>query len=94
MTPIDPVKPASEDPASPMAPPYVDEDINLESVRKGMRVAEDEKRDLVAENYEAEARMAEDSEDQLDDIDRTLEDGGDESPELAAIHKTSPPREP
>ncbi len=86
MTPINPVNFASEDPRSSMAPPYVDDDPNMESVREGMDLAEDETRELVADEYEALARDGDDVAETLDDIDHTLEDGGDEAPELEAIH--------
>ena len=90
MTPIDPAEYASQDPRPPMAPPYVDENPNLASVRQGMDVAEDERREMVADDYELAARGDDDAEDELDDIDRTLEEGTDEAPELQAIHTTGP----
>ncbi len=87
MNPIDPVNFGSDDPRPPMAPPYIDEDPYLDSVKEGMDLAEDEKRELVADNYEALALEEDDPAESLDDIDRTLEDGGDEAPEVAAIHE-------
>lgn len=91
MTPIDPATPASADPRSPMAPPYVDENPNLESVRLGMRVAENERRDLMADVYQEEARQGEDPSEALDDIDRTLSDGSGRLSELEAIHTRNSP---
>jgi hypothetical protein len=90
MTPIDPVQLASEDPRPPMAPPYVDENPNLASVRQGMNVAENEKRKLVADEYESVARDLDNASEALDDIDRTLSEGGEEAPELDAIHTIGP----
>jgi hypothetical protein len=73
-----------------MAPPYVDDNPNLESVRQGMDLAEDEKREMIADGYETIARGSNDAEAALDDIDRTLEDGGDTAPELGAMHRSGP----
>ena len=89
MTPTDPVNLASEDPRPPMAPPYVDENPSLDSVKEGMDLAEDEKRELVADEYESLAREGEDVAETLDDIDRTLEDGNDEAPEVDAMHTSN-----
>lgn len=88
MNPLDPVEPASPDPKSPMAPPYVDEDPDMESVRQGLRVAEDEKRDAVTDEYEAEARVSGSEEESLDDISYPKGEPSAGNPELDAIHKT------
>ncbi len=74
-----------------MAPPYVDENPTLESVRNGMRVAENEKREVVADSYQESAMQGEEPEEALDDIDRTLADGSGEAAELEALHKTDSP---
>lgn len=92
MTPIDPVTPASADPRSPMAPPYVDEDPGLALVQEGMNVAEDEIRDAVADDYEATARESEDPDEELDDIDFTSGDA-EEAPEIAAMHEETIPQD-
>lgn len=76
-----------------MAPPYINEDPNLASVRQGMNVAEDEKRQMVADDYESIARGRDDSAAALDDIDRTLGEGGDMAPELDAIHTIGGPED-
>lgn len=87
MTPIDPVKPATADPRSPMAPPYVDEDPNLALVEQGMDVADDETRDAVADDYEASARLSDDPDEELDDIDFMRAEKESQSPEVAAMHE-------
>lgn len=87
MCPIDPVKPVSSHDISPMAPPYVDEDPNIASVEEGLEVAEDERRDAVADAYEASARLSDDPTEALDDIDYEKEDGTFVAPELAAMEK-------
>ena len=70
-----------------MAPPYVDDDMNIELVQQGLDVAENETRDAVADSYEASARLSDDPLASLDDIDYL--EGEDEStlPELAAMHE-------
>ena len=88
MTPIDPATPASADPRSPMAPPYVDENPNLALVEEGLDVAENEIRDAVADEYEAAARLSDEPEENLDDIDFTAaEDPSSATAELAAMHE-------
>ena len=87
MTPIDPVTPASADPHSPMAPPYVDEDVNIDLVQQGLDEAEDETREAVADAYEASARLSDDPAESLDDIDFTEAEDLSTSPELSAIHE-------
>ncbi|MEO5916274.1 MAG: hypothetical protein ABIS50_18695 [Luteolibacter sp.] len=87
MTPIDPVKPATADPKSPMAPPYIDEDPNLALVEEGMDEAENDLREAVADDYEASARLGDNEEDELDDIDFTASEDSTTAPEVAAIHE-------
>ena len=73
-----------------MAPPYVDEDPYLDSVRQGLKVAEDEKRDAVTDEYEEQARASANEEESLDDISYPKGNASGSSPELDAIHKTKP----
>lgn len=87
MTPIDPVTIASQDPRSPMAPPYVDEDPNMELVEQGLDEAENETREAVADDYETSALLSDDPEGELNDIDFTESDEESESPEISAIHE-------
>lgn len=87
MTPIDPVESASADPRSPMAPPYVDENPNLALVQEGMDAAENEVRQAVADDYEASAKLSDDEEGELDDIDFAADEGSSIAPELAAMHE-------
>ena len=87
MTPIDPVTPASADPHSPMAPPYVDEDVNIDLVQQGLDEAEDETRDAVADAYEASARLSDDPLEALDDIDFSEAEDVSATPELSAMHE-------
>lgn len=87
MTPIDPVTIASADPRSPMAPPYVDEDPNLELVKQGLDEAENETREAIADDYETNALLSDDPEGELDDIDFTESDDGSEPPEISAMHE-------
>lgn len=89
MTPIDPVKTASADPRSPMAPPYIDEDPNLALVEEGMEAAENETRDAVADDYEASALLSDDPESELNDIDFAAGEDDSNAPEIAAIHEES-----
>lgn len=87
MTPIDPKTPASADPRSPMAPPYVDENVNIDLVQQGLDEAEDETRDAVADAYEASARLSDDPLEALDDIDFTEAEDVSTTPELSAMHE-------
>ncbi|RYD48539.1 MAG: hypothetical protein EOP85_03335 [Verrucomicrobiaceae bacterium] len=87
MTPIDPAQPATTDPKNSMAPPYVDEDPNLALVEEGVEVAENEMRDAVADDYEANALESADVDAELDDIDFTAAEDDSTSPELSAIHE-------
>lgn len=68
-----------------MAPPFTDEDPNLASVQDGMNVAEDEKRDAVADAYEAAARRSDDPEEALDDIDYRKGSEATSAPEIEAL---------
>lgn len=72
-----------------MAPPYVNEDPNLTLVQQGVDEAENEMREAVADDYEASARLADDPEEELDDIDFSATDDGIYAPEVAAIHEES-----
>jgi hypothetical protein len=87
MSAIKPVSPASADPRSPMAPPYVDEDPELAMLQEGLDTAENEIRDAVAEAYEARARLSDDPQAALDDIDYTEAEEPSVTPELAALHE-------
>ena len=89
MTPIDPAIPASADPRSPMAPPYTDDNVNVDLVQQGLDEAEDETRDAVADAYEASARLSDEPLESLDDIDFTEAEGVSAPPELSAIHEDS-----
>ena len=75
MTPIDPTNTVPPAPRSSTAPPYVDEDPNIDLVQRGIDVAEDETRDAVADAYEAGARESGDSPEAMDDIDFTEGEG-------------------
>jgi len=87
MVPIDPKTPASADPRSPMAPPYVDDDVNVDLVQQGLDEAEDETREAVADAYEASARLSDDPLESLDDIDFTEAEDLSTSPEFSAMHE-------
>lgn len=93
MTPIDPVETTRVDPRNSMAPPYVDEDPNGALVELGLDVAEDEARDAVADDYEASARLSDDSSEELDDIDYESSEGAAISPEVAAMHEETVPED-
>lgn len=93
MTPIDPVSPATADPRSSFAPPYLDEDPDNELVQLGLDEAEDETREAVADAYEASALVSDDSEESLDDIDFTESEDVSGPPEIAAIHEEWIPTE-
>lgn len=69
MSPIDPAQSASPNPRSPMAPPYVDDNLNKTLVEQGLEVAEDERRDAVTAIYEDIAQNEDDPEESLGDID-------------------------
>lgn len=87
MPPIDPVASASASPLAATAPPYVNEEPNLEMVQQGLDLAEEEVREAVTDAYEEGALLSEYPQESLDDID--YENGDEESgpPELAAIHE-------
>ncbi len=87
MTPIDPVIPASADPRSPMAPPYVDEDPNLALVEEGLAEADNETREAMADSYETSALESDEPEEELDDIDFSMSEDASSTPEIAAIHE-------
>lgn len=89
MTPIDPVQIAAADPRSPMAPPYIDENPTLSLVEQGLDEAENEKRDAVADGYEASALLGDDVDGELNDIDFTEGEDSSSSPEIAAMHEES-----
>lgn len=84
--PIDPVIAVSSSDVSPMAPPYVDEDVNVDLVAQGMEIADSEIRDTVADAYEATARLSDDPEEAFNDIDYSKDDDSS-SPELSAMHE-------
>ena len=69
-----------------MAPPYVDEDVNVDLVQQGMEIADSETRDTVADAYEATARLSDDPEEAFNDIDYSKDDDSS-SPELSAMHE-------
>jgi hypothetical protein len=78
-----------------MAPPYVDEDIDITMVERGLSVAEDEIRDAVAEAYEERAKMSDNPEEELADVDydeEVIEENAD-GPEVAAIHEVYIPED-
>ncbi|MEO5716516.1 MAG: hypothetical protein ABIT37_23765 [Luteolibacter sp.] len=72
-----------------MAPPYIDEDPNLALVEEGLDAAEDDVREAVADDYEASAKLSDEEDEELDDIDFSDDDGSTTAPELAAIHEES-----
>lgn len=90
MTPIDPAQAIPPNRRSATAPPYVDEDPNLALVQQGLEVAEDEKRDAVADAYEASALESDDPSETMDDIDFLEGEEPSSSPELAAMHEEVP----
>ena len=91
MMPLDPVQPANTTNSKPMAPPYVDDDPNQEMVEKGLRIAENEKRDAVTDSYEKEALSSDDSQESLDDIAYPGTSDNTGSPELSAMRTRSSP---
>jgi hypothetical protein len=72
-----------------MAPPYVDEDVDITMVERGRSVAEDEIRDAVAEAYEERAKSSDNPEEELADVDydEELAEENPDGPEMAAIHE-------
>lgn len=93
MTPADPAKPVPSESRSPMAPPYVDEDVNEAMVEQGLEAAEDEVRDIVADSYEEGARGASEPDQMMDDIDYAEAEGDEGTPELEAMHGELLPEE-
>ncbi|RYG95535.1 MAG: hypothetical protein EON58_13960 [Alphaproteobacteria bacterium] len=89
MTPIDPVQTTSKDPRNSQAPPYVDENPNLALVQQGVDEAENEIREAVADDYEASARLSDEADEELDDIDFSSTDDQVDAPEVTAIHEES-----
>lgn len=89
MSPLDPIETTSKQNESPMAPPYVDDDNAIELTEMGMEVAENEKRDAVTREYEAEAIASDDPEEALDDIAYPKGGEAGPSPELAAMRKNT-----
>ncbi len=84
MTPIDPKETTRPQNKDPMAPPFVDENPELEATEQGLEVAENEVREIVTDIYEDAALRSEDPEESLDDIDYEEEqerrDGPDREP--------------
>lgn len=72
-----------------MAPPYVDDDVNVDLVQQGLDEAEDETREAVADAYEASARQSDEPVESLDDIDFTEAEDLSATPELSAMHEDS-----
>jgi hypothetical protein len=70
-----------------MAPPYVDDDVNIDLVQQGLDEAEDETRDAVADAYEASARLSDEPSESLDDIDFNEAEDSSTTPELSAMHE-------
>jgi len=70
-----------------MAPPYVDEDVNMDLVQQGLDEAEDETREAVADAYEESARLSDDPSETLDDIDFSEAEEESAIPELSAMHE-------
>ncbi|MEP2775133.1 MAG: hypothetical protein ABJQ93_04245 [Luteolibacter sp.] len=70
-----------------MAPPYVDDDPTMELTEKGLRIAENEKRDAVTDAYESEALTGSDTEETLDDISYPRGAEQPSEPELSAMRR-------
>ena len=87
MNSIGPATPTSADPLPPMAPPYVDENPEIEMILEGLEAAENEIREAVADAYEAGARLNPDSAEALNDIDYNEAEEPSTTPELAALHE-------
>jgi hypothetical protein len=84
MNPVDPKQPYRPGDEDPMAPPFVNENIEREAVDRGLDVAENEVRQSMIEIYEDTAMQSEDPEEYLDDIDyedgQPAHDGPDKEP--------------
>lgn len=87
MTPIDPATAVSPFTRSATAPPYVDEDPNIDLVQQGLDAADDEIRDTMAEVYETRALASDEQSESLDDVDFTEAEEESSAPELAAMHE-------
>lgn len=70
-----------------MEPAYSDENPNLESVREGLGVAEDEARNTVEETYETSDDDSDPDDGFIDDEDEATGEETPYAPELAAIHE-------
>ena len=93
MTPLDPAETTKKQNESPMAPPYVDDDPNMELTEQGMRAAENERRDEVTGGYEAAATQSSESDEALDGISYPGGDAETGSPELSAMKEDRPASE-
>lgn len=91
MCPLDPAETTKKQNESPMAPPYVDDDLNMELTERGLRAAENERRDMVTDGYETGAVDSPEREEALDDISYPDGDAETESPELSAMRDHNPP---
>lgn len=69
-----------------MAPMTDDDNINLQSVRDGLDVAEDEAREAAAEEYDEELREIGEGDEIAGEEDFEDERPADQGPELGAIH--------
>jgi hypothetical protein len=87
MTPIDPATAVPPSTRSATAPPYVDEDPNIDLVQQGLDAADDEIRDTMAEVYETRALASDEQAESLDDVDFTEAEEESVAPELAAMHE-------
>lgn len=90
MYPLDPAEIAQQN-ESPMAPPYVDENPNVELTNRGMRIAENEKRDTITRGYEEAAVESDETEEALDDISYPAGGNSSKSPEVRAMKEERPP---
>ncbi|NQX02843.1 hypothetical protein HQ447_19460 [bacterium] len=85
---------AVPDARASFAPPYLDEDPDIELVQQGLDEAEDEAREAVAEAYQKSALLSDEPNESLDDIDFTeAEDESAAAPEIRAIHEEWIPSE-
>lgn len=73
-----------------MQSPFLEKPIDLLEVEMGLRVAENEKRDEVEQEYEDEALASDDPDEELDEIDHTESRACDGAPEVQAIPETDP----
>ncbi len=85
--PVDPTPHPVPDPRATFAPPFLDEDPDIELVQQGLDEAEDEAREAVAEAYQTSALLGDEPEESLDDIDFTEAEGESGAPEVNAIHE-------